>query len=239
MREINEADNVLTPFFRDKGGGLTQQQYAAVVSVMARYEVADIPKGYHDVFLDNSPARADQPDIYEMLESYVRTFTADDVRHKDVYLYSKSPGTGKTTTSVAILNEWLRRRFMYLASRGEPIPEVLGLFLDVNRIQRRYNTAVMSDNKDEVARIVTDLERAGKSPFLVIDDLAVRSASESYRAIIHDLVNERLTEELPTVYTSNVPPSDLASVFDERLSDRIGDMCATMTFKGTSKRGVR
>ena len=236
---IDEQNNPLTPFFRDKGDGLTAQQRAAVISVQARYEAAGIPKGYRDLYLDNSPAREDQAEIYSLLESYVKTFTADDVRIKNLYLVSYSPGTGKTTTGAALINEYIRRRFMYLASKGRTIPEVLALFMDVNQIQRRYNTAVMSDNKDEIARIVTDLEKAGKVPFLVIDDLAVRSASESYRSLIHDLINERITEELPTIYTSNVPVRDLASVFDERLSDRIQDQCAVLSFKGTSKRGVR
>ena len=236
---IDEQNNPLTPFFRDKGDGLTAQQRAAVISVQARYEAAGIPKGYRDIYLDNSPSREDQAEIYSLLESYVKTFTADDVRIKNLYLVSYSPGTGKTTTGAVLINEYIRRRFMYLASKGRAIPEVLALFMDVNQIQRRYNTAVMSDNKDEIARIVTDLEKAGKVPFLVIDDLAVRSASESYRSLIHDLINERITEELPTIYTSNVPVRDLASVFDERLSDRIQDQCAVLSFKGTSNRGVR
>ena len=236
---IDEQNNPLTPFFRDKGDGLTAQQRAAVISVQSRYERAGIPKGYRDIYLDNSPAREDQAKIYTLLESYVKTFTADDVRIKNLYIVSNSPGTGKTTTGAALINEYIRRRFMYLASKGRTIPEVLALFMDVNQIQRRYNTAVMSDNKDEIARIVTDLEKAGKVPFLVIDDLAVRSASESYRSLIHDLINERITEELPTIYTSNVPVRDLASVFDDRLSDRIQDQCAVLSFKGTSKRGVR
>src|SRR5699024_2950002 len=151
--------------FRDKGDGLTAQQRAAVISVQARYERAGIPKGYRDLYLDNSPAREDQAKIYSQLESYVKTFTADDVRIKNLYLVSNSPGTGKTTTGAALINEYIRRRFMYLASKGRTIPEVLALFMDVNQIQRRYNTAVMSDNKDEISRIVTDLERASKAPF--------------------------------------------------------------------------
>ena len=236
---IDEQNNPLTPFFRDKGDGLTAQQRAAVISVQARYERAGIPKGYRDIYLDNSPAREDQAEIYSLLESYVKTFTADDVRIKNLYLVSHAVGTGKTTTSAVLINEYIRRRFMYLASKGRTIPEVLALFMDVNQIQRRYNTAIMSDNKDEISRIVSDIEKAGKAPFLVIDDLAVRTASESYRSLIHDLVNERISEELPTVYTSNVPVRDLASVFDERLSDRIQDQCAVLSFKGTSKRGVR
>lgn len=236
---IDEQNNPLTPFFRDKGDGLTAQQRAAVISVQARYEAAGIPKGYRDIYLDNSPAREDQSKIYSQLESYVKTFTEDDVRIKSLYLYSASPGNGKTSTAAVLANEFIRRRFMYLASKGRTIPEVLALFMDVNDVQTRYNMASMSNDDEEMARIVADIKRYSTVPFLVCDDLAVRGATESFRSLVHAVINERNTAELPTIYTSNVPISDLSNVFDARLADRIGDMAAVLQFKGLSKRGKR
>ena len=236
---IDEQNNPLTPFFRDKGDGLTAQQRAAVISVQARYEAAGIPKGYRDIYLDNSPAREDQAEIYSQLESYVKTFTADGVRIKSLYLYSASPGNGKTTSAAVLANEYIRRRFMYLASKGRTIPEVLALFMDVNDVQTRYNMASMSNDDEEMARIVADIKRYSTAPFLICDDLAVRGASESFRSLVHAVINERNTAELPTIYTSNVHISDLSSVFDARLADRIGDMAAVLQFKGSSKRGKR
>ena len=236
---IDEQNNPLTPFFRDKGDGLTAQQRAAVISVQARYERAGIPKGYRDIYLDNSPAREDQKEIYSLLESYVKTFTADDVRLKSLYLYSASPGNGKTTSAAVLANEFIRRRFMYLASKGRTIPEVLALFMDVNDVQTRYNMASMSNDDEEMARIVADIKRYSTAPFLICDDLAVRGATESFRSLVHAVINERNTAELPTIYTSNVPISDLSNVFDARLADRIGDMAAVLQFKGLSKRGKR
>ena len=236
---IDEQNNPLTPFFRDKGDGLTAQQRAAVISVQARYEASDIPKGYRDIYLDSSPAKDDQKAIYDVLESYIKSFTADDVRIKSLYLYSQSPGTGKTTTASVLINEYIRRRFMYLASKGRTIPEVLALFMDVNDVQTRYNMASMSNDDEEMSRIVSDIRRYSTVPFLVADDIGLRNATESFRALVHAVINERVANELPSVYTSNVPIGDLASVFDERLADRIGDQCAVLKFTGNSKRGKR
>lgn len=236
---IDEQNNPLTPFFREKEVGLTSQQRAAVISVLARYERAGIPKGYKDTYLDNSPSKDAQKAIYDVLESYIKTFTADDTRIKNLYLYSSSPGTGKTTTASVLINEYIRRRFMYLASKGRSIPEVLALFMDVNDVQTRYNMASMSNDDEEMARIVDDIKRYSTAPFLVADDIGLRNATESFRALVHSVINERITNELPTIYTSNVPMSDLSSVFDARLADRIGDMAAVLQFKGTSKRGKR
>src|SRR5690625_2917427 len=74
------------------------------ISVMARYKSANIPKDYQNIFLDNSPAKDEQLDIYNALHSYIETFSKDDVRIKSLYLFSTNPGTGKTTTAVALLN---------------------------------------------------------------------------------------------------------------------------------------
>jgi len=48
-----------------------------------------------------------------------------------------------------------------------------------------------------------------------------------------------VTSGLPTVYTSNLPMSDMANVFDARLYDRIRDQCAEIHFAGESRRGRR
>ena len=236
---IDEQNNPLTPFFRDKGDGLTAQQRAAVISVQARYERAGIPKGYKHIYVDNNVVRGDQKALYDVLDSYVKSFTTEGIQIKSIYLYSQSPGTGKTTTAASLLNEYIRRRFMYLASKGETIPEVLALFMDVNDVQTRYNMASMSNDDEEMSRIVADIRRYSTVPFLVCDDIGLRNATESFRALVHAVINERVANELPTVYTSNVPIGDLASVFDDRLADRIGDQCAVLKFTGNSKRGKR
>src|SRR5699024_11803461 len=101
-------------------------------------------------------------------------FTADDVRIKNLYLVSNSPGTGKTTTGVALINEYIRRRFMYLASKGRTIPEVLALFMDVNDVQTRYNMASMSNDDEEMARIVADIIRYSTTPYLGADNIGWR-----------------------------------------------------------------
>ena len=236
---IDEQNNPLTPFFRDKGDGLTPQQRAAVISVLARYERAGIPKGYRDVYLDNSPAREGNEDIYKTLEAYEKTFTMEGVRIKNLYIFGIQVGTGKTTSAVALLNSYIRRRFMYYASRGETIPEVLGLFMDVNELQTKYNLATMSSDQDKLSEVMAELERYSNVEFLVVDDLATRSSTEAFKSMVHSVVNRRISLELPTIYTSNVPIKDLSSIFDSRLMDRIRDQCLTITMVGESNRGMR
>ena len=68
---------------------------------------AGLPKDYRGITLANSPVRTSQPAIYELLEKYVGTFGGGE--EKSLYLWSESPGTGKTTTASALISEWIAR----------------------------------------------------------------------------------------------------------------------------------
>ncbi|WP_431819283.1 hypothetical protein LWL40_27565 (plasmid) [Bacillus thuringiensis] len=78
-------------------------------------------------------------------------------------------------------------------------------------------------------------------PMLVMDDIGVREdVSDAFRMDLHALINYRNVEELPTIYTSNVPITELPRIFrEERLADRIKDMTIQLTFTGDSKRGAK
>jgi DNA replication protein DnaC len=74
---------------------------------------AGTPADYRLLTLSTSPAREEQAKIYATLEKYVATFErqfdANADRIKSLYLWSESPGTGKTTTAIAVLNECRHR----------------------------------------------------------------------------------------------------------------------------------
>src|SRR5690554_7603944 len=94
--------------------------------------------------LDNSPARESQAKIYELLEQYVETFSRrrggdDNKLVKSLYLWSESPGTGKTTTASALISEWVARDYLGAIKRGEQPRQFSAYFLDVNAWQTDYN----------------------------------------------------------------------------------------------------
>src|SRR4051794_38827733 len=93
-----------------------------------RVGASETPEEYQGVLLTDSPARQDQAEIYARLESYVRSFgkqfedirellraagkTENQLRIKSLYLWSRAPGTGKTTTAAALSNEYLLRHYL-------------------------------------------------------------------------------------------------------------------------------
>lgn len=228
-----------------------------------RIGAAKVPSEYRHLTLATSPARTEQADIYGMLTKYVATFErqfdADGQRIKSWYLWSESPGTGKTTTAASLISEYIVANYLGSLKRGiQPIQRP-AYFHDVNAWQELYTGFTRPGIPKEIAEAnsrpyYTQMELAKHTPFVVLDDIGVRSASEGFRGDLHAVINYRVSNGLPTVYTSNLPlispvkmsdriqankPYDMVDVFDARLADRMRDMCGVWHFEGKSKRGKR
>lgn len=208
-----------------------------------RIALAGAPASYRHLTLANSPARESQAKAYELLSQYVatysRVFDAEGVRIKSLYLFSANPGTGKTTTACVALNEYIIASYLGALKNGKQPSQQPALFLDINEMQTKYNLSAMTNDEAGLNEVKALIKRASSVEFLVVDDIGIRDATPSFKSMVHAIINARTTADLPTVYTSNVPISDLKFVFDERLADRIRDMCAVITFDGESKRGRR
>lgn len=223
-----------------------------------RSGAANVPEAYRLMTLANSPARGSQAKIYALAEQYASTFVRQfgpdaegNTQIKSLYLYSREPGTGKTTTAAALLNAYLIAHYIGCIKRGLPPQERPAYFLDVNAWQTEYNTFNRPRVPEDIAapaaaRYYTAQRIAQVVPFLVADDIGVRDASEAFRADLHTVINSRVADGLPTVYTSNIPlrpakglPDELAALFDRRLADRVRDLCGELTFTGESRRGMR
>jgi DNA replication protein DnaC len=212
---------------------------------------ANTPADYRLLTVSNSPARDKQAQIYGHIEKYISTFDRmfDDFesgidndtsrRIKSLYLWSESPGNGKTTTAIAVLNEWIIASYLGALRRNRQPSQSPAFFLDVNAFQTDYNLAAMTNDESAMIDIKSTILRAQAASFTVLDDIGVRSATEAFRSYVHAIVNYRTTNALPTVFTSNLPITEMANVFDERLYDRMRDMCLPLEFGGTSKRGRR
>ncbi len=212
-----------------------------------RINTAGVPKDYRYVTLNTTPVRESQSKIYGTLDKYVATFRRyldGGERVKSLYLWSESPGTGKTTTAVALLNAWISTEYLMALSEGNQPTSVSAYFLDVNEWQTDYNNFNRPRVPDNIAepasiRYYKAMELAKHAEFAVLDDIGVRDAGDAFRGDLHTVINHRTANGLPTVYTSNLELSEMERIFDERLYDRMRDQCAKMSFIGESKRGRR
>lgn len=208
-----------------------------------RIAAANAPKDYQNLTVANSPARSIQSKVYQLIDQYILTFDRQfeegSERIKSLFLFSESPGNGKTSTAVAVMNDYIIANYLGSIKRGIQPLQRPAYFLDVNAFQTDYNLATMTNDEAGIAAIKATIQRTQTAPFAVLDDIGVRSASEAFRSYVHAIINYRTTNGLPTVFTSNLAIEDMAKVFDERLYDRMRDMCAVIEFGGQSKRGRR
>ncbi|MGM0837734.1 MAG: DNA replication protein [Bacillota bacterium] len=222
-----------------------------------RLGASNVPPDYRLLTFANLPAitvkiGAKSGIVTEILRNYTNSFSRqfdriDNVsdRIKSLYLFSPASGTGKTSTACALINEWLIAHYVISLKLGRQ-PELRpAFFLDVNDWQTDYNQFNRAKVPESIAqpaanRYYTAMERAKQAPFAVLDDIGVRDMSEPFRADLHSVINHRVTNQLPTVYTSNIPMAELPLVFGEqRLYDRVRDLTMEIAFEGGSKRGMR
>lgn len=117
-----------------------------------------------------------------------------------------APGCGKTQALAWMLRD--------LASHGRDV-SLLSLPDLIVRLRATYGS------KDEAARaeLHAEVDRAVTCGVLGLDDLGAESGGEDTRAILYRILDRRLTNDLPTVATSNLQPGDLSS-WDDRLRSR-------------------
>lgn len=214
-----------------------------------KFGSAKIPLEYNDIFLFNSPAAESQSKTYATLERYVKTFrkyflNPEEEAIKNIYLWSAEKGNGKTSTAAALLNEFMFTSWKASVKLKAAVPQPPAYFMDVNSFQTLYNRFTRQGISPEITeeaskKYYDEMDLAKNAPFIVMDDIGVRSASEAFRADLHEIINYRMVKNLPTIYTSNLPIEAMKEVFDERLYDRMRDKAVVLKFTGESKRGAK
>src|SRR4028118_1677826 len=153
------------------------------------------------------------------VEEYLANWEENREEGRGLYLCG-GVGTGKTHLAVAILNELVRKK--RVPSLFVTVPELL------DNLRETYNKP--GRNLDEWMDAVQNAE------FLVLDDLGSERPTEWVRERIFVIVNHRYREALPTVFTSNIGPKDLAEQLGERTASRIIAMCDWIALEGDDYR---
>lgn len=82
-----------------------------------------------------------------------------------------------------------------------------------------------------------EFRRYRDARLLFVDDLgAERKPTEFTEEVNFRLINHRYEHHLPTLFTSNVEPKQLAERLGDRVTSRLAEMCERIALKGNDRR---
>lgn len=150
-----------------------------------------------------------------------------------LFLYG-SPGHGKTTLSLAILQEVIRTFSMENFSVAEGHTMARPAYFIQYSTLLDLKGATMGDPTPDEVRLWEGLlgeckEDTYNVRVLVIDDIGKEhtgSGSQWHAAMLHHILRTRFNNGLPTIITSNLP--DLSKIYGEATDSFIHEACTVM-----------
>jgi DNA replication protein DnaC len=155
----------------------------------------------------------------EKVEYYLKNWEENREAGRGLY-FCGDVGTGKTHLAVAVMNELMQRR------------RVPSLFVTVPEFLDNLREAYMIPGRD----LDEWMDAVKNADLLVLDDLGAEKPNPWVRERLFVVVNHRYREALPTLFTSNIGPKDLASQLGERTASRIIAMCDWISLEGEDYR---
>jgi DNA replication protein DnaC len=155
----------------------------------------------------------------EKVENYLKSWEENREFGRGLY-FCGGVGTGKTHLAVAVMNELMQRK------------RVPSLFVTVPEFLDNLREAYMIPGRD----LDEWMDAVKNADLLVLDDLGAEKPNPWVRERLFVVVNHRYREALPTLFTSNIGPRDLASQLGERTASRIIAMCDWISLEGEDYR---
>lgn len=157
--------------------------------------------------------------IKKIVNDFIINFRDYEKQSYGLFLYSRTKGSGKTMLSCVIANELIERYAISVK-----FTTVLD-FLDM--IRKNYK----NDDYSE------DIEALFKSRLLILDDIGIEKKSEHTDMKLYQLINERCSNNLVTIFTSNLSINELK--LDERIIDRVNKMAVTLDIPEVPVRRIK
>lgn len=143
----------------------------------------------------------------KIINAFVTKYKEFEKKSKGLYLYSKTKGSGKTMLACCLANEIL-----------ETINMSVKFVTALDYIELVKSTYESKEYKEELRSLYS-------ARLLILDDIGVEaknSRNEHTDMMLYKLINDRVSDKLMTIITSNVRLDDLKT--DERTVDRIRKM---------------
>jgi len=178
---------------------------------------SEIPQRFWGYTFDSYPSKATAS--FRRVKEWAQ---GDGERKNSLLLYGGF-GTGKTGLAVAALKDHMHRE----------LDE--GLFITVPRLLDRIRTSYNAKDSSDAELV----ERVQTVDMLVLDDIGAERVTEWVAERLFSVINARHDSMLPTIFTSNLDPAELAGHLGERTAWRVIEMCEVMKLDGPNLRHDR
>ncbi|GAK00894.1 ATP-binding protein [Geomicrobium sp. JCM 19055] len=211
------------------------------------WKARNVPKKYEGVRFDNLPIQEDNPTAYEWVARYVNNITANVEKGIGLFFYSVSTqenrlgtGTGKTTSAITILNEYVKARTIEHTKGIRKMENNPALFYKASDYQALYNSQFNGTDKmkeEATLKYYRIKEQFKTVDLLVLDDVGIRDRiTDNFENELTEVIDARDGEELATIFTSNLDVSSLEKTLGHRITSRIDGMTEQIALYGTDKR---
>ena len=164
-----------------------------------------VPEEYHEADFskfDFGAYRVDMGKIKDVCVNMVRNYQEWEKAGKGLYIWSKTPGSGKTFLACCLAKSLMvkydkQMRFVTATDY-------------INAVGDSYKRERGSEDESEIFRTCS---------ILVLDDIGAQADKDWQRQEMFRLVNQRMADGNITIYTSNMSANSLN--VDERTKDRI------------------
>ncbi len=141
-----------------------------------------------------------ETNIHELIKAYNRSAG-------NLLIYGNITGTGKTESAA-----WLMRRI----KRVSPLKTTR--FVEVSSLVIAMRGTYSNDSKETAETIALQYSRCD---YLFLDDLGSEAMSSDVYQLIFAIMNQRWSEQRPTIITSNLSPVQIIERYKDKISSRI------------------
>lgn len=151
----------------------------------------------------------------EIIQTYIDRLDEMVSRGLGLYLWSSSPGSGKTTTMRIIATELLK------SGRGVLFESMVNI---KNKLKEEFDNPQQSPLRTKLNMV----------DVLILDDLGSEISSKWLDEVMKDIIDERYNQMKPLMVTANLPLEKLP--FDKKIIDRLKSMLKPIHFPEKSFR---
>lgn len=190
----------------------------------ALYNLSRIPEKYRY----NIPLKPEQVDIrsFEALNEYKETVIDRVEAGEGLYIWGKSTGSGKTSWACKIMSHYFRKIAFFTGLENEGLYIFLPTFLE--DLRDSY------DSKDPDFEQVLSMVKECK--LLIIDDIGAERVTSWVRERMVSIINTRVSNNLATIYTSNLSPEELKVELGDRIASRVLGSSQVIEIAGGDRR---